>query len=307
MGTGSDAVVEPQFRRYIDPQGRVFEHAYVDHGSADLAVHFSAFFGGWTEARRYRETFGGYFHRLKMLGTCPDRNWLFLCDSHGVERNGCYYLGERGDLFVQRAMLEIIRSTMAQRGDLPERVVTVGSSMGATAAITLALLLDLRGVVAISPHIDLDTSARMQGREAHVAFAVADGETQSPTNHPITRQIRALVEEREPERPLPRLFVQSCTDDVGVHHEQVEPLLSSWRAKGGACWLDERPSGGHTSDWATRPLLLDVIASLRSGEPPDVRSYQSDPIFAGGLMRPPFSHRMRGRVSRSMKSLGLRR
>src|SRR5207253_1827484 len=97
--------------------------------------------------------------------------------------------------------------------------------------------------------------------------------------------------------PPPPLFVQSCADDDGVHEEQVLPLLDAWRAAGGVAYHDARPRGGHTSDWATKPLLLDAAARLLAGEPIDVDRYQTDPAFAGALVRAPLSHRLRRRAS----------
>ena len=43
--------------------------------------------------------------------------------------------------------------------------------------------------------------------------------------------------------------------DAGVHQEQVLPLMETWQARGGAVVLDERPTGGHTSDYATASVL----------------------------------------------------
>ena len=58
-------------------------------------MHFSAFFGKWGDAKPYRDRFRGYFHRLKMLGTDPAHDWLFLCDAYGAHDNGTYYTARR--------------------------------------------------------------------------------------------------------------------------------------------------------------------------------------------------------------------
>ncbi len=88
---------------YVDNDGHSFEYVHLEHAdSRGLGIHFSAFFGKWGNARPYRDTFQGYFHRLKMLGSCTDHDWLFLCDSYGAFRNGTYYTGEHGDRFVER-------------------------------------------------------------------------------------------------------------------------------------------------------------------------------------------------------------
>jgi pimeloyl-ACP methyl ester carboxylesterase len=290
MTTGT--VVE----HHVDDDGHELGFVHVRHpGSRGLAVHFSAFFGGWGNARAYRATFGGYFHRLKMLGGCADHDWLFLCDPFGAHDNGSYYLGRAGDRFVERGTTAIIEQVMARGGHTPDDVVMLGSSMGATGALRFGLRHGVRGIAAVCPHIDLDTSAVHQDRMAEVAWVLPDGEVTAPHNHPTTREIARLVTNAP--GPLPRLFLQSCRDDAGVHDEQVLPLLASWQSQGEAV-LDERPVGGHTSDHATRPLLLDVVGRLLDEEPVDPARYQADPAFLGTPVRPPLHHRVRGHLGR---------
>ena len=292
-----DSSTEPSV--YVDNEGRRFEYVHIVHpGSTGLGVHFSAFFGKWGDAKPYRDSFQGYFHRLKMLGTCPDHDWLFLCDPYGVHKNGTYYTGEHGDLFVERAMLSIIDEVVDSRPYDPREIVTVGSSMGATAALKFGLLRPVGGIVAICPHIDLDVSAAMQGRAAEVAFITTDGEWGAEHNFGITRQLRGLVGKRAGGEPPPTLFVQSCADDVGVYAEQVLPFVEEWRERGGNVHLDVRAVGGHTSDFATKPLLLDAVGALMSGRTPDIDRYQHEVGYVGTIVRPPFSHRVRSRLHR---------
>lgn len=292
----------PPVALHTDEAGRPFGYVHVPHpGATGLAVHFSAFFGAWGDARPYRDQFQGYFHRLKMLGSDPSRNWLFLCDAHGAFDNGTYYTGRAGDLFVERAMTEIITEHLDRFGYRDQPLVTLGSSMGATAALKFGLDLDADGVVAICPHIDLDVCAERQDRRAEVAWICPDGDPTAPHNHAYTRQIRGRLDARAADRPLPRLYVQSCEDDDGVHDEQVVPLVERWRALGGEVSADYRPVGGHTSDWATRAVLLDAVARLSDGRPIDVERYHRDPEFAGRLVRPPVSHRLRRAASLTRK------
>lgn len=296
------AAERPPVVLHTDEEGRAFGYVHVAHpGATGLAVHFSAFFGAWGDARPYRDQFQGYFHRLKMLGSDPSRNWLFLCDAHGAFDNGTYYTGRAGDLFVERAMTTIITDHLDRFGYREQPLVTLGSSMGATAALKFGLDLDADGIVAVCPHIDLDVCAERQDRMAEVAWICPDGDPLAPHNHTYTRQIRARLDTRPADRPLPRLYLQSCEDDAGVHDEQVVPLVERWRARGGEVTTDFRPVGGHTSDWATRAVLLDAVAGLAEGRPLDVDRYRNDPEFAGRLVRPPVSHRLRRAASLTRK------
>ena len=93
-------------------------------------------------------------------------------------------------------MLAIIGEVMTENGHSPAATVMVGSSMGATAALKFGLLLDVAGILAISPHIDLDICAVRQNRHDEVGFIVPSGDVADPANHPYTRQVRRLVEGR---------------------------------------------------------------------------------------------------------------
>src|SRR4051812_28021692 len=247
----------PRIESLVDPEGRRFNYVPVRHGAPDLAIHFSAFFGEWGNAKPYRDTFQGYYHRLKMLGGSTEHDWLFMCDQYGADENGTYYTGEKGDFFVERATLDIMERTMQEWGHPPDRTVLLGSSMGATAALKFGLMLGVRGIVVVSPHIDLDISAARQDRERHVAFIVPDGDTQSVDNYRYTRQIRNLLDAHDSAAagPLPGLFMQVCKDDAGVYEEQVLPLVDEWRGRGGKARVGPPPAGGPPRDRATQPFL----------------------------------------------------
>lgn len=301
------AFVPPAVATHRDEAGREFGFVHVRHpGSRGLVVHFSAFFGRWGNARAYRDTFQGYFHRLKMLGSCPDHDWLFLCDTYGAFDNGSYYLGPRGDHFVDRATRTIIADAMVTSGVTSDELVLLGSSMGGTAALRLGLATGARGVLAVGPHIDLDTSAVRQDRMAEVAWTLTDGDVTAVHNRDVTRAIRRAVEDPRRATPLPRLFIQSCRDDAGVHEEQVRPLVDAWHAAGGELIFDERPTGGHTSEHATRPLLVDVVGRLLDGVPIDPAVYQRDDRYQGTPVAVPFSHHIRGHLGRMRQRLRTR-
>jgi len=223
-----------------------------------------------------------------------------MCDEYGADRNGTYYTGAGGDMFVEHATQLIIEQVRDDIGTPADRMVTMGSSMGGTAALKFGLRLGVKGIVAVCPHIDLDTCAARQDRWRHVAFICPDGDPVGAQNWVYTRQVCRVLDAWEGDPP-PRLFVQSCADDKGVHQEQVLPLVDTWRRKGGKVDLDERPTGGHTSDWATRPLLLDATARILASENIDLLLYRAEPPYLGTPTRDPLSHQLRRRTSLTRK------
>jgi hypothetical protein len=239
--------VRDAFQHPITIEDRLYNYVYYPGETDALAIHFSAFFGAWGERRLDKPQFSGYFHRLRMFWPLREYSFLFLCDTFGAEDNGCYYKGEWGDFFVERAMDEIIAKVVGETGADARRVVTLGSSMGGTAALRFALRHGFGGVVAVCPHIDLDLSAIHQNRLPHVAAILGTEDVTAPAHYPVTREVRRLAKEVR----LPRLAVQSMLDDEGVHQEQVVPLVELWLARGGAVSADYHEAGGHTSDYAT--------------------------------------------------------
>ena len=289
---------------YVDPQGREFHYIHVNRGNSDLGIHFSAFFGDWGDHPKYRQTFGGYFHRLKILSSDKNVDWLFLCDAYGADDNGTYYIGKYNDRFVELAVLEILNIIGFGSRYPANQSVMIGSSMGATAALKFGLLLQSKGIVAITPHIDLDICAKLQGRERHVEWVLDFGDTQSPDNYPITRQIRSILNEKiEHNLETPNLFIQSCRDDHGVHFEQVVPLIQEWRKSNSRVWFDDRRSGGHTSEFATRAVILDSTHNLLASSEISVLKYKWTREFRPyGLLNGAYL-RTRRRVGRIIRLL----
>lgn len=264
--------MQPNICTFTDDKGREFYYSLVENNSDKLVVHFTAFFGDWGDRKEYKENYKGYFHRYKMLANQQAFNVLFLCDHYGVTNNGTYYTGKAGDFFVERAVKKIILSTLKRLNISTDKVISIGSSMGATAAIKFGLIEKFKGIIAIAPHIDLDLCAKFQGREHHVAWICPDGDTQSPSNYVYTRQIRKLLSEASSQQ-LPRLFIHSCMDDKGVYDEQVVPFVNSYKNKGGQVDLFIKSFGGHGSDACGKEVLLDLIAKYFENKPVDVQLY----------------------------------
>ena len=236
--------------------GRSYPYVLLPGSGRTLCIHYSAFFGEWGDRRQTRAQFKGWFHRLRMFWPLADHHFLFLCDTYGADSNGSYYKGVDGDFFVERAM-DAIQANVAARLELgPAQTVTLGSSMGATAALRFALRHGYAGAVAVSPHIDLDVCALRQGRLRHVAAVLGREDVSAPELRPVTREIAGLVAST---RPLPRLVIQSMLDDHGVHEEQVLPLVEAWRCGAGDVSTDFHPRGGHTSEYASADFFADAI------------------------------------------------
>ncbi len=245
------------FGHKIVIDGRTYPYVLLPGRGSTMCIHYSAFFGEWGDRRQYRAQFQGWFHRLRMFWPLAEHHFLFLCDTFGADANGTYYKGENGDFFVERAMNLIERQVGDQLGVDAAHTVTLGSSMGATAALRFALRHGYAGAVAVSPHVDLDISALRQNRLRHVARIVGRDDVDAPDLRPVMREVAELAGSVP---ALPSLVVQSMQDDHGVHDEQVRPLVSTWEARGGRVLTDYHLTGGHTSDYATAEFFERAIS-----------------------------------------------
>jgi hypothetical protein len=83
----------------------------------------------------------------------------------------------------------------------------------------------------------------------------------------------------------------------------VVPLVAAWREGRGPVYWDLRPTGGHTSDYSSRALLLDAADHLLAGEEIDVKRYQSGGEFAGTPARPLIRTRLRSQVGQLRRQM----
>lgn len=96
--------------------------------SKTLVVSFSGFAG--VGPARYN-----YINTLKDL----DAHRLFILDDFGYQKCGSYYLGEQGEWFLPPMVMELIRKIQQENGI--NRIITVGSSKGGTAALFYGIQL----------------------------------------------------------------------------------------------------------------------------------------------------------------------
>lgn len=106
--------------------------------SKTLIISFSGFSG--TAKARYN-----YINTLKDR----DDYRLFILDDFGYQKCGSYYLGEDGQWFLPPLVMELIRKIQQENGI--ERIITVGSSKGGTAALYYAVNLEADACIIGAP------------------------------------------------------------------------------------------------------------------------------------------------------------
>ena len=97
------------------------------------------------------------------------------------------------------------------------RLVTVGSSMGATGALVIGLRLGAAGIVAISPHIDLDVAATECGRWEEVACIAPDADPDRDDQRPAHPPCAGTCVRGRCGRSTRALRAVGCADDTGVY------------------------------------------------------------------------------------------
>ena len=144
--------------------------------------------------------------------SCHDRrNWLFLCDSHGVNGNGTYYLGERGDRYVERAMHAVIDmgasisaahgmakvNAIAGREEKP--VAVIGDSTFLHAGLPGILSAVYNQVPTTMILLDNGTTG-MTGHQEHPGTGhTVEGDSAPITPTPITTSVRICKTFRKPD------------------------------------------------------------------------------------------------------------
>lgn len=180
---------------------------------------------------------GNGFHERPSQYKSDDYNILIPLDRYGFKGQGCWYLGENGDFFVQKMLLDLVRHIEAQYG-LEKRYIW-GSSMGGYASILTGLLLEAHAVFAHIAQTNLRNSAWYKEHKKRIDFIFG------PDNgkHPL----RDLVETVKAHQGLFPLFLLSFNryDYPNYNAEHMTPLVNCLEEKNLNYLLLIHPQRGH--------------------------------------------------------------
>lgn len=202
------------------------------------------------------------FHGFKAASTFEKFSFTLIRDDSGLTGDGTYYFGKANNPYVEEAIAELISFIQKQIQESSPKTpfIGVGSSMGAYAATKFGVMKNFNSVLAMVPHFDISAAVKYCGRKNWIDWA-CDGATQEEIDLYLSRLQDVLASHTG---PLPRLFVQSALDDVGVHSEQVLPFVLLYESKGGKVDCDFRTSGGHSMVNASNQFIkatLDLITN----------------------------------------------
>ena len=267
--------------KFTSTEGIEVNYVHHENGTSILVIWFSAFTRGPHLGRVLKVTPG--FHGYKFSRNHEQFDWLLVRDSWGYTQDGTYYGGRAGDLFVERAVSELVGRTISEYRERNPgvRIVAIGSSMGAYAAFKFAVL---HGIPAFgwSPHLDMEIAMKSCGRGPWVRYCLEDADDE--TRDVYLHRLQSVVAEFSGR--LPRLILQSTIDDPFVYPEQVVPFVDNYVAAGGSVEVDLRESGGHTSRHVPDEYLVEAVQCLANGHVFDIGRMRSLPSRV-----PPFRER----------------
>jgi hypothetical protein len=186
------------------------------------------------------------FHGFKtLLHHGPMEAWdnfdlLAPWDNFGFQRKGSWFLGEKGQPFVEHLVMGLIRKFRAERPSQPW--FCTGGSMGGFASLHLGIKYDCDGIYATEPQVDLNRKIEDYGADDplnHYRYLRGEG----PESLPNLYQI---AEEKETLPPL--YLVQQLYDRTNYLAEHAFRLLEIYNRK--KAWYGARisPGIGHRSD-----------------------------------------------------------
>lgn len=202
------------------------------------------------------------FHGFKAASTFEEYSFTLIRDDSGLTGDGTYYFGKANNPYIEVAVSELISKIQNEIliSSPNTSFIGVGSSMGAYAATKFGVIKNFHSVLAMVPHFDISAAVKYCGRKKWIDWAI-DEASLNEIDAYLTRLQNTVSTHTE---QLPRLFVQSAIDDIGVHFEQVLPFVSLYEANGGKVECDFRQSGGHSMVNASNQfinLTLNLLAS----------------------------------------------
>lgn len=168
----------------------------------------------------------------------PDYDVLLPLDRYGIKSNGSWFLGEKGDFFLLR-MLEKLIVELRARDATARELFFWGSSMGAYAALLLALRMEAQAAYCHIPQTNLFDSHWYAKNHVFIDFIFGDDKKQHPW-----RNLVQLAYEHKGKMPL--LFISFNRFDRPFYlDEHLWPLIHALNKKGANYFLQIHPQAGH--------------------------------------------------------------
>lgn len=167
-----------------------------------------------------------------------DYNVLLPLDRYGIKNNGCWFLGENGDFFFLRMLSELITELRA-RPETGSGLYFWGSSMGASAALLLALQLGANAAFCHIPQTNLYNSHWYCKNRAFIDHIFGNDKLAHPW-----RNLTRLVAEHDGKLPL--LFLSfNRFDRPHYLEEHLWPLIQALNKREANYFLQIHPQTGH--------------------------------------------------------------
>lgn len=134
-----------EMRQVTDAAGRVLRYRLAKATQGAETAPLLVFFHGWNSAENYDGSWA------------VDPAWHVLApmDRFGLNRQGCWWLGEKGDYFMFGLIRQMVEATMAELGGGERPLFVSGNSMGGFGAIIHGTSLKARAVYANVPQVRL--------------------------------------------------------------------------------------------------------------------------------------------------------
>lgn len=119
--------------------GKVIKYLFLRRKSNELVIAFSGFSG---EGKKPKYN---YIRTLKDI----NKNQIYILDDFGYCKAGSYYLGEKGDYFLEKEIPKLINNIKKKYNIT--KTYTIGTSKGGWASLYYGIMLEVNTIICGAP------------------------------------------------------------------------------------------------------------------------------------------------------------
>ena len=143
---------------------------------------------------------------------------LYILDNFGSDNRGSYYLGEKGNFFIDRAVTQLIEKICIDNKIKKEDVITAGTSKGGFAALYFSLKNDYGASIVGEPQILLGNYLSASNHKPIYEYIIGE------VNCENTKKLNSLLFNLITNETKTRLYIH-CGKD-GYHHvNHIKPFV----------------------------------------------------------------------------------
>lgn len=203
-------------RKYKMSNGKKIKFLFIKKSSNELIVSFSGFPGKGKKAKY------NYFRTLKNI----KKNQLYILDDFGYESAGSYYLGEKGEYFLENEIPKLIR-LITEKNNI-NITYFIGTSKGGWASLYYGIKLNSNYILSGAPQYYIGEYLKKNEYHLKILNGIIGNESEKVRIEQLNKKLKNTIENTDISDIK---FIIHYSKNEPTYEEGIKEMLLDFKKK----------------------------------------------------------------------------